>query len=126
MFFVELEDAFRQIAFGGIGNDGGYPLARSQAARNLHRHEHVGPGARSCQHPFHRGQLLYHVEGIAVGHGNDLVSQRAVKGLGDETGADTFDFVVALLAATEHRAFGLDCNRQRLADCVLSDSVPRR
>src|SRR5579872_2913120 len=32
-----LEDLFRQIALGGIGNDGGHALARSQLGCHLHR-----------------------------------------------------------------------------------------
>ncbi len=94
--------------------------------RDADRRENIRARARSRQHTFDRRQLLHHVEGIMIVDGDDLVGERAVECLGDEAGADAFHFVLAFLAAAQHRALRLNRNRQRLADCVLSDSAPRR
>ena len=79
---VELENTLREVALGRVRNDGRNLLPCAQSFRDPDGGENVCPRARSREHPFEFGELFYHVEGIAIGHCNDLVGDEPSNVLG--------------------------------------------
>jgi len=116
------EDAFGEVAFGGVGDEGGDAVSGAEALRDLQGRVENGAGAGAGEEAFLGGEGADGGEGVAVGDHEDFVADGAIEGVGDERDADAFDFVGAGLASLQDRALGFDGDGEDAGILLLEEA----
>src|SRR5579863_7477928 len=97
----------REVAFAGVGKDNDQRFSLALRSRRIFQsRRHCGSAADPRDDPLLFGQARRHLKGLFVGHGDDLVDELHVQHIGNETGAQALDAVLARLAAGEDRTVG--------------------
>src|ERR1700755_2340091 len=87
------EDFLREVALGGIRNQGHNALSWPKTFGDLDRRVDIGARTRSTANSFAGRELLDRVKSLNIGYFEDLVADRAVEIAGNKTVPDAFDFV---------------------------------